>query len=70
MKRFVAVLLFSASLFAPVIGFSEEHHRYYDHELLLGLKNPRREFLQTTGLRALQSWNTLPFRFYSYPAFN
>ena len=32
MKRFVAVLVFSASLFAPVIVLAEEHHRYYDRE--------------------------------------
>jgi hypothetical protein len=25
-------LLFSASLFAPVIAVAEEHHRYYDRE--------------------------------------
>jgi hypothetical protein len=32
MKRVIAVLLFSASLSAPVVGFAEEHHRYYDRE--------------------------------------
>ena len=33
MKRFVAVVLFSASLFAPLIGFAEEHRlRFYDRD--------------------------------------
>jgi hypothetical protein len=32
MKRLVAVLLLSASLFAPAIGLAEEHRRYYDRE--------------------------------------
>jgi hypothetical protein len=32
MKKFVAVLLFSASLCAPVVSFAEEHHRFFDHE--------------------------------------
>ena len=30
MKRFVAVLLFSASLCAPVMSLAEEHHRFFD----------------------------------------
>ena len=32
MKRFVSVLLLAGSLFAPVIGVTKEHHRYYDRE--------------------------------------
>src|SRR5258707_10723919 len=30
MKRFTAILLLSGSLLMPAVGFSEEHHRYYD----------------------------------------
>jgi hypothetical protein len=32
MKRSLAILVFSASLFAPVSGLAEEPHRYYDNE--------------------------------------
>jgi hypothetical protein len=32
MKRFVAVLLLSGSLLAPVASFAEVHHRYYDRD--------------------------------------
>ncbi len=32
MKRIVAVVLFGASLLAPVMGLAEERHRYYDRD--------------------------------------
>ncbi len=32
MKRLVAVLVFGASLAAPVASFADEYHRYYDRE--------------------------------------
>ena len=32
MKKFAAALFLTASLFGPVIGFAEEHHRYYDRD--------------------------------------
>ena len=32
MKKLAAALLFTVSLFGPVIGFAEDHHRYYDRD--------------------------------------
>lgn len=32
MRRFLALLVLSGSLFVPVMGFADEHHRYYDRE--------------------------------------
>ena len=32
MRRLAVVLAFSGALLMPVIGFADEHHRYYDRE--------------------------------------
>jgi hypothetical protein len=32
MRRLVGLLALSGALLVPVIGFADEHHRYYDRE--------------------------------------
>ena len=68
MKRLAGILLFSGAMLAPIAGFAEEAHRYYDrdgrdwHEWNEHENRAYRHWLREERHERWRAYNRLPAR--------